>query len=64
MVDEATSSQPKERLIRAFVSSTFLDMQAERDVLIKRVSGRSAVDFRLLDHFVAFGQKAGTVDRC
>ena len=42
MADEATSSdpkdsQPKERLIRVFVSSTFRDMQDEREVLVKRV---------------------------
>jgi len=30
-------SLPKERLIRVFVSSTFRDMQEERDVLVKKV---------------------------
>jgi len=42
MADETTTSnshdsQPKERLIRVFVSSTFRDMQAEREVLVKHV---------------------------
>ena len=34
---EPNESQPKERLIRVFVSSTFRDMQAEREVLVKQV---------------------------
>ncbi|MBT6153667.1 MAG: DUF4062 domain-containing protein, partial [Planctomycetaceae bacterium] len=34
---EPNQSQPKEQLIRVFVSSTFRDMQAEREVLVKQV---------------------------
>ena len=38
MTTQATPSTPtRERLIRVFVSSTFRDMQAERDILIKRI---------------------------
>ena len=33
----AKSPSPDERTIRVFVSSTFRDMAAERDVLVKRV---------------------------
>jgi tetratricopeptide (TPR) repeat protein len=37
MADEITSGSPPDRVMRVFVSSTFRDMQEERDELIKQI---------------------------
>jgi nephrocystin-3 len=37
MIETARTNQPADRQIRVFISSTFRDMQAERELLIKRV---------------------------
>ena len=50
MTDQQSPAQSQPRLIRVFVSSTFRDMQAERDELVKYIFPQLCLSQKQVEH--------------